>query len=253
MWYVDRTSAAGFKANSVQIHGDAPSDAELSICAELERSSGMFVRRVSASEVPSTTLSIGDYLLVTLSLSERSFVDLSSQMIKQLQRITSSNSRVVWLTNGDLLRGANPEAATISGFSRAAMAEEAALQIATLDLDGAATSIESTAGNIIKILDRMGSQFPEFEYTQRESVLYTSKFEPTKSNNNEFLERCASDLAETSVAACGRVQLSIEQPGQTSTLRFVQRDFAAELQDDEVEIDVMSIGINAKVCPRRLL
>ncbi|KAL9091247.1 MAG: hypothetical protein Q9159_001542 [Coniocarpon cinnabarinum] len=160
--------------------------------------------------------------------------------------LTDNAANLLWVTNGDLLNGAQPDMGLVNGLSRALMLEQPSLTFSTLDLERGNTDHKHTTNNIITVLTQLLSEAkPDFEYVQKGGVLHVSRFVEEPEINATFTRRQRAGLVPTRVADIGAAQLSVESVGQLDTLHFKPSTLES-LPADHVEMSVTAAGINAK-------
>lgn len=167
------------------------------------------------------------------------------QIVKML---TDTASKVMWITNADLLSGTRPDFAPVLGLSRALMLEQPSVQFSVFDVDDVTRDLEATAKNVASAMRQLiEDSDPEFEIAEKGGVVHVLRWEPEEALNRKFRLKQNEETVNVSLEIAGRCELSIKQPGQMDTIHFVQKDHEDALQVDYVEIQVKSVGMNAKV------
>lgn len=128
------------------------------------------------------------------------------------------------------------------------MLEQPSLKFCVIDIEDVYIDPRVIAQHASKVLQQLIDEtHPEYEFSLSQGVLRTARWEPDRNLNSQFELRLSRSCVDTSLSAAGRAELSIVQPGQLDTIEFVRKDYEEELQPDHVELQVKSVGINAKV------
>lgn len=173
---------------------------------------------------------------------------LNESQMTRLKCITDNAATIVWITSTALKNCENPDTALVGGLSRALMLEQPSLNFFTLDVDGESDSVV-TAQHVVAILaqaERGG--FCDFEFVQRQGILNVSRFIPDETLNEDFRQRQGGHPVGRSLRDAKDCRLIIKNAGQFDTLMFVQELEEGPLKPDFVEVEVVSVGLNAKVC-----
>ena len=173
---------------------------------------------------------------------------MSAEEMSNIRHITNNAKLLLWITCPDLLHGGNPDLLLVNGFSRAVMAEQPALRFCTLCLDST-TQIKPTVSNIKKVcLQILDSDKKDLEFVQKDGLLHTSRWLRERTLSERFEAKHEAEVVRLSLEDLCHGHLSIKSAGQLDTIHFVQ-DSSTEylLQPGEVEVQVKSVGLNAKV------
>ena len=114
-------------------------------------------------------------------------------------------------------------------------------------MDGEAKP-EVTAQHVINILTQ-SERCPvrDFEFVQHCGVLHVSRFAHDKGLNKTFRQRQGDSSLQMTVRDSKNSRLDILRNGQFDTLVFRQDDNDIPLDADDVEVEAMLVGLNAKV------
>ncbi|PYI29622.1 polyketide synthase [Aspergillus indologenus CBS 114.80] len=215
------------------------------------------VNIVGLSQVSPATVPDRSFVVATLEQQQPLLTTITEHELAQLQSITDRVAKIVWIVNGGFIGGETPDFAPVLGLSRALMLEQPSLQFAVFDVDGESSSASSAAAaaaaadtlrNIVHVLDQLiHDPEPDFEFSQRDSVLHLSRWEPDERLNETFRLKQNRETVDLPLATARRCKLGIKDPGQMDTIHFVQEEHhPTALQPDDVEISVKSVGMNAK-------
>ncbi|KAJ5519098.1 Acyl transferase/acyl hydrolase/lysophospholipase [Penicillium expansum] len=186
----------------------------------LQENLGSVVNIVELSQVNIATVPDRSFVISTLEQQQPLLSRIDEREMAQLKSITDRVAKIVWVVNGGFVDGETPDFAPILGLSRALMLEQPSLQFAVLDVDDKSASSPDTLHNIVNVLDRLIYEpEPDFEFSQRDSVLHISRWEPDDCLNETFRLKQNKQTIDLPLAIAGRY---------------------------DVEISVKSVGMNAK-------
>ncbi|PQE17058.1 polyketide synthase protein [Rutstroemia sp. NJR-2017a BBW] len=202
------------------------------------------VTHITLSEVASSNIPSKSTVILTAETQKNLLSTVTETEMSKLKIITDNAANIVWLTNANFMDCKNPETALVNGFSRALMLEQPSLKFFTLDIDGA-SSRTTTARHIIDILHQ--DEFSiDYEFLQRNGVIHVSRFVPDEDLNQKFQQKQGRIVGEAALKDARDARLIIQNIGQFDTLTFKQEIHQEPLPDTYVEIDVKSVGLNAK-------
>lgn len=227
---------------------------ETCIQQRLESALGVSVPIFALRHFSEQTILPKSTIISTIEAEKPLLCDISGHDLATIQSITDGASKIIWLTNNDVLRAKKPDSAPVSGLSRAVMLEKPALQFCVLAVDDFNQDQDSTARNSCVVLDDIKSgDMPDMEYIQRNGTLHVARWDPDEKLNEEFALKQNKDTVEVSLKTAGPCRLSIWHPGQIDSIHFVKDDSKSLLPSDYVELQVKCVGMNAKVGSKYLL
>jgi hypothetical protein len=202
------------------------------------------LNELSAGSIPARSIVIS-----TIEAEQPLLSVLSDEEMNFVKAMTDTASKIIWLTNADLLSCTRPDFAPVLGLSRSLMLEQPSLHFAVLDVDHASSAADTTALNVQNVLHQLIHEpNPDFEFAQKDDNLHVVRWEPEDALNKTFTVRQETETVSMAVQDAGRCQIDIRNAGQMDSIRFLQKEFASlTLGVEEVEIEVKSVGINAKV------
>ena len=235
--------------NSVQVNREGKLSAmDTKIQAVLKSYFGHIVSVVVLSQISTTLLPAQSIVVSTIEAEQPLLNTISEQDMTMVKIITDNASKIIWVTNADLLSGTRPDFAPVLGLSRALMLEQPSVQFSVFDVDCVSTNLDTTARNVNGIVQQLiDDTDPDFEFAQRNGVLHTLRWEPEEPLNAQFRLKQNDETVDVALEEAGRCELSIEQPGQMDTIHFIKNEYEDTLQADHIEIQVKSVGMNAKV------
>ncbi|KAL8716996.1 MAG: hypothetical protein Q9225_005722 [Loekoesia sp. 1 TL-2023] len=188
-----------------------------------------------------------DQVILLADFDQAVLHDLQDDELKGLQGLAQNAAHILWVTAGGLLSGRNPEHAMFSGLARCLRSENVSLDLVTVDIDRASTSIEQMTEIIRMFADRQaeGKSKLEAEYLVDAGMIHVGRLAPIDAMN----ETCALliDEAELSALECTS---SLEATVQSGKLYFQDQDEALKpLGSTEAEVKVFAIGISRAQTP----
>lgn len=173
---------------------------------------------------------------------------ISEEDLNRVKVLTNMASKILWVTNANLVSGSQPDHALVRGIAGPLMLEQPSLQLQIFDVDDPLTGVEVTARNACDAVEKLFSDsVAEPELAQKEGVVHALRWEPEDPLNSQFELKQSEGITETALRDVGRCELSIKDPGQMETIHFTTKEFEGPLLADYVEIQVKSVGMNAKV------
>ena len=209
-------------------------------------------RGVHATFIPFDTLSTSSIpensrTIFTAEYEKSILSQLKSGDMERLRFMTNAARRLLWVTRGSLTEGQRPEAALVSGLSRVLMTEQPSMRFGCFDADLKST-IEVTSSNIANAFQRLDSdEKPDLEFIQRDDVVHVSRWIPDDTLNEEFQQKQEVRPSEQQLGNIKPCRMTIESAGQFDTIAFERDSPARTLEDNEVEVEAMCYGMNAKV------
>ncbi|KAI0427506.1 putative polyketide synthase [Xylaria sp. FL1042] len=233
-----------------------PSEAILEFVSSLV---AIFGQSTSISEVSSVSILELDKVVLsedTICISmieiEHDFLSRMDQTHMDLmRRITNTVSNLLWLTGGTTPNELNPNLSLVNGLSRALMLERPRLRFAVMTInipDALGRGLMSTFNNILNALVSQ-SNTDDKEFSERDGLIYISRFVPWSETNQLFRRRLGwqqSAQPET-LADAKLARLAIGKVGVTNSIYFQQlREPVTPIPAGFVDIAVKAISLNAK-------
>jgi acyl transferase domain-containing protein/NADPH:quinone reductase-like Zn-dependent oxidoreductase/NADP-dependent 3-hydroxy acid dehydrogenase YdfG len=224
-----------------------PSVLELKIHAILEAYFGLVVPLIGLEDVKVQSIPSRSIVISTLELDKPLLSTLREDEMGFVKMMTDRASLILWLCHAEFMGGMDPNFATVLGLSRAVMLEQPSLRFAVFDIDNVMTETDYTAYNTRKVLDQLlRHPDPELELCQCEQTIHCVRWEPINELNEQFRLKQEEGLEKVPIKKSGRSRLHISKPGQMDTIHFVRAEYDEPLLGDFVDIQVKSVGINAK-------
>lgn len=234
---------------SVQVNREGRLSAlDVIVQSALEAFFGHTIQVIGLPQISDKTLPARSVVISTIEAEQPLLNTATEQDMNLVKVITDTASTIIWITNADLLSGTRPDFALVLGLSRALMLEQPSLRFAIFDVDNVSKELEITARNVCGALQQLiENEDTDFELAQKGGVVHTSRWEPEEALNTLFRLKQNEETIDMRLEAAGRCELSTKQPGHMDTIHFVKKEYRDTLRADHVEIQVKSVGMNAKV------
>lgn len=236
-------------STSVQVNREGSLSAlDACIQSALHASFGHTVQVIGLPQISAKTLLARSVVISTIEAEQPLLNTVTEQDMNLVKFITDTASTIIWITNADLLSGTRPDFALVLGLSRALMLEQPSLRFAVFDVDNVSKELEIAARNVCRALQQLiENENTDFELAQKRGVVHTSRWEPERALNTLFKFKQNEETTDMMLEAAGRCELSTKQSGQMDTIHFMKKEYRDTLPADHVEIQVKSVGMNAKV------
>ncbi|KAF3904083.1 hypothetical protein ABW20_dc0102273 [Dactylellina cionopaga] len=222
-----------------------PSAFGSTLMEELKQVSGQQARRLLFDELSHETNLCGTNVISLVEAGDSVLSKTSGMDWECIKILIDQSASLIWITSGNLLTGQSPDHSLVFGLSRAIMMEQPSLRFFTYDVDKITINSKQTARNIISIIKSQSStESTDFEYIEKEGLVYISRFIPDKGMNEAFRQSQGEACNPVSLKASKNVQLSIKTPGQFDTI-FFKEIHLPELSSHEIQVSVKYVSLNA--------
>ena len=203
----------------------------------------MSLQDVSLMDVPKNST-----VILTAELENPVLSTASERQFASIQNITNHASKVLWVTGGNLAKSQKPDSSIVFGLARTLMAEQPSLKISVVDVDDPCNDVDLTISNLFAVLEqeRTCTEPVDHEYLQKAGVLHVSRLIADHEANSIFHERKTAQPLLKPLGEIRSSKLSIQEPGQMDTLYFTPNPDVSFLRDDDVEVQIKAVGVNAK-------
>ncbi|KAL9123287.1 MAG: hypothetical protein Q9187_000159 [Circinaria calcarea] len=214
------------------------------IMKELSKVTSQPITRLAMNEVEEKNIIAGATVFSLIECQQPILVTATDDEMHRIKLITDNASTIVWVTGGNFLEGANPNFALISGIARALVLEQPSLQFFTFDIDDVYSQVQQTAEHLISVLSQR--DVLDMEFVQRRGVVHVSRFVPDHALNDSFRQKQGTETVTIPLQEAKPARLSIERTRQFDTIFFKQMEPQKHLDATAVQVQVMSVGLNAK-------
>ncbi|KAF3223872.1 hypothetical protein TWF679_000305 [Orbilia oligospora] len=218
-----------------------------SIAKEIKHTIGTKPIRVSMNDVSAELIPQGSTVISLVEVQSTILGNTTECELNIIKTLTNQASSLIWVTNGNLLRGERPDHSLAFGLARAVMTEQPSLRFFAYDIDNINTKSSKSARNIVSLIRRTTPGLADFEFIEKEGTVHVSRFVPDNFLNSAFRQNQEAETVKMplEVVQKAHAQLSIKTPGNFDTLFFNQIHLP-ELKPHEVQVSVKCVGLNAK-------
>ncbi len=208
------------------------------------------LERVLLSVVTIASLPPGTSVICTVELYEPMLTTLTESEMSSMKILTDQAACILWVHGGGNMDAERPDLAMITGFSRSLVLEQPSLRFFTHDIDNPDADPETSITNLFTTLNDVHSaDCQDLEVVEKYGVPFTQRFVPEEGLNETFRQKQGNRIAVKNFGESKPVRLTIQSVGQLDTLAFKPETSGdVDLRADFVEVDVKSVGLNAKVC-----
>lgn len=243
---VESEEQKAWNGNHFIVIDQGPTELSEAIARKLSEVTGQPVRRLAMDEITEGSIIPGATVYSLIESEEPVLSTSTPHQMHYIKSITDNASNIVWATKGNLLEGARPDFALVSGLARTLQLEQPSLKFFTFDIDDIEDSeVPETVNHLVSILKQPSGSL-DMEFVQRKGVVHVSRFVPDESLNESFRYKQGTEIMEIPLLKAKPAELSIERVGQLDSIFFNQIEVDGTLEANEVQVQVKSIGINAK-------
>ena len=207
------------------------------------------LQRVSLSVITIASLAPGTTVICTVELHEPMLNTLTKSEMSSMKIMTDHAAYILWVHCGGNMDAERPDFAMVTGFSRSLVLEQLSLRFFTHHIDDPIADPEASITNIFRTLDDVHSDdCHDLEVVEKHGVPFTQRFVPEEGLNETFRKRLGTRSTLNRLGENKPVRLTIQNIGQLDTLAFKpEMTGNDEMNAGFVEVDVKSVGLNAKV------
>ena len=207
------------------------------------------LQRISLSVITIASFPPGTTVICTVELHEPMLITLTESQMSSMKIMTDHAAYILWVHGGGNMDAERPDFAMVTGFSRSLVLEQPSLRFFTHDIDDPDADPEASIINILSTLDDVhNDDCGDLEVVEKKGVPYTQRFVPEEGLNETFRNRLGNRSMVKRLGESKPVRLTIQNLGQLDTLAFKPETTGDdEIKAGFVEVDVKSIGLNAKV------
>ena len=183
------------------------------------------------------------------------FGDINATEWCRLRALLQQASHLLWVTNGGLLAGREPQFSIIQGILRGLKTEKRHLRICTVDFDheSCTASFDHICQTIMSMLKSLSSDVSEYytpEYRQKDGIMYVSSLQPDDALNKYWESNTKKEAATEALPWSGfdnkPLKLDIAYCGSSSKTFYKYNPiFDKACPDDYVEIQVSASGVSS--------
>lgn len=215
------------------------------VMRNLLEATGRSATRLALNEVTENSITPGATVFSFIECHKPVLSSATDDEMYRIKLITNNASNIIWVTGGNLLEGTRPDFALVSGLARALMLEQPSLKFFTFDVDDIVSQVQLTAEHLVSVLTQKSNSI-DFEFIQRQTVVHVSRFVPDDCLNKSFVQKQGIGIIDMPLQEAKPVKMSIERVGQFDSLFFRQVKLQGPLQATDIQVQVKSVGLNAK-------
>lgn len=233
------------------VHWSHPTEASRHI-EQLARSRGLSVKHRALVEPGLTDAAEWDdagRVIVLAELEKLIWKDIEGPAWLEFQKLMRAADSILWVTQGGLMAGVEPEAALVNGFFQC-LDINPQMQVASMDFEKSSLRDEYMAAQILHYEDNL-PEGRDKQYRQHEGRWLISRLVPDERLINDFARSEGTDQSPvlTPLKELGPVRISTTDAGRLSALVFRPDDaLKGPLKPGYIEVKVKAIGMNMVVC-----
>lgn len=207
------------------------------------------IERISLSVITVASFPPDTTVICTVELYEPLLATLTESEMSSMKIMTDEAASILWVHGGGNMDAERPFLAMVTGFARSLVLEQPSLRFFTHDIDNPDADPEASITNIFRTLDDVHNEAClDLEVVEKNGVPFTQRFVPEEDLNKTFRERLGNQLAIKRLGDSKPARLTVKSLGQFDTLALKREtEGEQELKAGFVEVDVKSVGLNAKV------
>ncbi|CAH0054521.1 unnamed protein product [Clonostachys solani] len=230
----------------VWVRDSSPDGVDSRLEQDLARWLNAPVHKMTLGEMTETPIPQDTLVISTVELGHEILAHPTQEQFDAINKMIDHAKQLVWVTRGKQSGTYNPTHSLFAGLARAVMVEQPLARIFTLEMHPDA-DLADLAGDIKVILDQSQNPSSDYEYLKNEKGgLMVSRTVPDELMNQAFRERQNRLAQSIPLKEAGNATLSLEKAGQLSTAHFVKTPLKPQLNDDDVVIRILCLGLNAK-------
>ena len=208
---------------------------------EITASLGLEIRVLDLKEIRGSN----EFFVIIDHTMGSLLLDLDEERLQSLKSLFAPAKGVLWVTFGER---ANPDAGAVPGFMRAMRSENGGMKYCTCHVDSA-----EGLSKVVKVIEKtfnevsMKSATGDYEYRVDDSRIMIPRVVEDRKANEALSGRLGVPTPEEQVLwqEDRFLRLDMGHVGLLDTFHFVHNDsFDLPIMDDEVEIEVKTVGLN---------
>ena len=237
--------------NKVHITYDGPQERDVvdSLAQELKNSSSIESVISPLSEIDP----VEDFVVIVDHTNGSLLLDLDERKLEILKSIFSQAKGVLWITFSGSNYSRQAGAGAVPGILRTLRSESGGMDYVTCDVESDGSTNPDIAKAISKVFfksfrkSNMVSSVKEFEYAVRDGQIMIPRIvEDSLANKATMMQPLRQEPEEQSFwqeDSCLRLEMG--HVGLLDTFQFAHiQSLSSDLRDDEVEIEVKTVGLN---------
>jgi hypothetical protein len=173
--------------------------------------------------------------------------------MRAVQRYTQLATTALWVTDGGVIQGHNPEKSLVFGLAKAVMTEHPSFHLCSLDVDSGSGDRENTNSALLIVetemkFHRNPNAEADTELVEKDGLVYISRYVGDYTENTDFERHIGFNLTVGGMPhGNGALKLQFEKVGKLESFYFDKQDLKP-LVEGEVLIDVDAVPLHLSVC-----
>jgi hypothetical protein len=173
--------------------------------------------------------------------------------MRAVQRYTQLATTALWVTDGGVIQGHNPEKSLVFGLAKAVMTEQPSFHLCSLDVDSGSGDRENTNSALLIVetemkFHRNPNAEADTELVEKDGLVYISRYVGDYTENTDFERHISSNLTVGGIPqGIGAFKLQFEKVGKLESFYFDKQDLKP-MVEGEVLIDVDAVPLHLSVC-----
>jgi hypothetical protein len=192
-------------------------------------------------------------IIVTAEMEGPLLTRMNSDELAAVQYLVKHASSAVWVTNGGLYDGIDPEMSLASGFAKTLMNEQPSFRLSCFDIDPLETNLARSAAFILdqhmRHQDEKNSEI-EMYLAEKRGLVYISRFLPDDVENSTF-ERRTNPIAEPGkFQRSSSLELDFQTVGQIDSFYYKQKGgdgVSVNLHPEDMFVEALGYSLSAMV------
>ena len=208
------------------------------------------VTLLSATEV----IPKGSKIIITAEMEGPLITRMNSDELAAVQYLVKHISTAVWVTDGGLLSGFDPEKSLVSGFAKTLMNEQPSFRMSCYDIEPQETNLTRSAAFIVDQHLRLqyeNSSEIEMHLVEKNGLVYISRFLPDNVENTAFERRVNPPVEPAEFSPRPSLELDFQQVGKIDSFYYRQKRHDAAslgLQGEDMLVEPLAYSLSASVC-----
>ncbi|PYI07025.1 putative polyketide synthase [Aspergillus sclerotiicarbonarius CBS 121057] len=205
---------------------------------------GVPIGQHTLAQIPNAAIDNHTLIVSTAELNHAVLANPTPEEYAGIKHIVDQATQVVWVTGSGATDDCDPTRSLFPGLARAIMIEQPSSKIFSLELDPNSDP-EAISSHVDKVVRQANHPTVDHEFLQSSAGILISRVIPDERMNGHFRDQEQGAAHLVPLAEAGPVRLSVEKPGQLSSVRFVPSP-KQTVRPGEVVVKVSCIGLNAK-------
>lgn len=213
---------------------------------------GIDTRSIALEDVP-VLLERDARTIILAELESPLLARMTPTEMTAVQRYTQLATTALWVTDGGIIQGQNPEKSLVFGLAKAIMTEQPSFHLCSLDIEIESEDRRNTDSALLIVetemkFHRNPNADVDTELVEKDGLVYISRYVGDNTENTDFERHLGSKLTMGGIPnGNGALKLQFEKVGKVESFYFDKQDLKP-LAEGEVLIDVDVVPLHLSVC-----